>query len=33
MPLIVESMRLWDGMNERTGRETGFRVTGIAYAA
>ncbi|HWT62467.1 MAG TPA: FAD-dependent oxidoreductase, partial [Ochrobactrum sp.] len=33
MPLIVESMRLWEGMNERTGRETGFRVTGIAYAA
>ncbi len=33
MPLIVESMRLWDGMNERTGRETGFRVTGIAYTA
>ena len=33
MPLIVESMRLWEGMNERTGRETGFRVTGIAYTA
>lgn len=33
MPLIVESMRLWDGMNERTGRETGFRVTGIAFTA
>ena len=33
MPLIVESMRLWDSMNERTGRETGFRVTGIAYTA
>ncbi|NNV19795.1 FAD-binding oxidoreductase [Ochrobactrum pseudogrignonense] len=33
MPLIVESMRLWDGMNERVGRETGFRATGIAYTA
>jgi len=33
LPLIVESMRLWDGMNERTGRETGFRVTGIVYTA
>lgn len=33
MPLIVESMRLWDGMNKRTGRETGFRVTGIAFTA
>ncbi|MBV2143177.1 FAD-binding oxidoreductase [Falsochrobactrum sp. TDYN1] len=33
MPLIVESMRLWEGMNKRTGRETGFRITGIVYAA
>ncbi|MBJ6133268.1 FAD-binding oxidoreductase [Ochrobactrum sp. Q0168] len=33
MPLIVESMRLWERMNQRTGRETGFRITGIAYAA
>ncbi len=33
MPLIVESMRLWEGMNERVGRETGFRITGIAYTA
>lgn len=33
MPLIVESMRLWEGMNERTGRETGFRICGIVYAA
>ncbi len=32
MPLIVESMRLWEDMNRSTGRETGFRVTGIAYA-
>ncbi|MBN9046760.1 MAG: FAD-binding oxidoreductase [Rhizobiales bacterium] len=33
MPLIVESLRLWEGMNAHTGRETGFRITGIAYAA
>lgn len=33
LPLIVESMRLWDSMNERVGRETGFRTTGIAYTA
>ncbi|WP_421565976.1 NAD(P)/FAD-dependent oxidoreductase [Ochrobactrum sp. EDr1-4] len=33
LPLIVESMRLWEGMNERVGRETGFRTTGIAYTA
>lgn len=33
LPLIVESMRLWETMNERTGRETGFRVTGIVYTA
>src|SRR5690606_18954180 len=33
MPLIVESMRLWEGMNQRTGRETGFRICGIVYAA
>ncbi len=33
IPLIMESMRLWEGMNARVGAETGFRVTGIAYAA
>ena len=31
IPLIIESMRLWQGMNEAVGGETGFRVTGIAY--
>src|SRR5579875_714129 len=31
IPLIIESMRLWHGMNEAVGAETGFRVTGIAY--
>src|SRR5438270_11869889 len=31
LPLIIESMRLWEGMNEMTGAETGFRRAGIAY--
>jgi len=31
IPLAMESLRLWRGMNERTGRETGFRQPGIAY--
>jgi glycine/D-amino acid oxidase-like deaminating enzyme len=31
LPLIIESMRLWEGMNELTGAETGFRKVGIAY--
>jgi glycine/D-amino acid oxidase-like deaminating enzyme len=31
IPLIIESMRLWEGMNETTGAETGFRKAGIAY--
>jgi glycine/D-amino acid oxidase-like deaminating enzyme len=31
IPLAVESLRLWRGMNLRTGRETGFRQAGIAY--
>ncbi len=33
IPLIVESLRLWGEMNERVGGETGFRRTGIAFAA
>lgn len=33
LPLINLSMQLWQGMNERLGRETGFRITGIGYAA
>lgn len=32
LPLIIESMKLWERMNEVTGRETGFRISGIAYA-
>ncbi len=31
LPLAIESLRLWHGMNARTGRETGFRQAGIAY--
>ena len=31
IPLIIESMRLWEGMNALTGAETGFRRTGIAF--
>ena len=31
IPLAIESLRLWRGMNERTGRETGFRQPGIMY--
>ncbi len=31
IPLAIESLRLWRGMNERTGRETGFRQPGIIY--
>jgi glycine/D-amino acid oxidase-like deaminating enzyme len=31
VPLAVESLRLWEGMNARTKAETGFRQTGIVY--
>jgi glycine/D-amino acid oxidase-like deaminating enzyme len=31
IPLALESLRLWRGMNQRIGRETGFRQPGIAY--
>jgi glycine/D-amino acid oxidase-like deaminating enzyme len=31
IPLGMESLRLWRGMNERTGAETGFRQAGIVY--
>src|SRR6476620_6305248 len=33
IPLIVESLRLWEGMNEVVQGETGFRRTGIVFAA
>jgi glycine/D-amino acid oxidase-like deaminating enzyme len=31
IPLAMESLRLWRGMNQRTNRETGFRQAGIMY--
>jgi glycine/D-amino acid oxidase-like deaminating enzyme len=31
IPLAIESLRMWRGMNQRIGRETGFRQPGIAY--
>jgi glycine/D-amino acid oxidase-like deaminating enzyme len=33
LPLIIESLRLWAGMNERVEAETGFRQPGIMYLA
>jgi glycine/D-amino acid oxidase-like deaminating enzyme len=33
IPLILESFKLWRGMNARVGAETGFRQCGIAYVA
>src|SRR5580704_4326769 len=31
IPLSIESLRMWDGMNEEIGAETGFRRAGIIY--
>jgi glycine/D-amino acid oxidase-like deaminating enzyme len=31
IPLAMESLRLWRGINQRTHRETGFRQPGILY--
>jgi glycine/D-amino acid oxidase-like deaminating enzyme len=31
IPLALESLRLWRGMNERTGRDTGYRQPGTLY--
>src|SRR5258707_11566985 len=31
IPLIIESLRLWQGMNMLVEAETGFRQSGIAY--
>jgi len=33
IPLIVESLRMWERMNETVDAETGFRTTGILFAA
>jgi len=31
IPLAIESLRLWRGMNVRVNRETGFRQAGVVY--
>ena len=31
LPLAIESLKLWRGMNERVGAETGFRQNGTLY--
>src|SRR5437762_4569666 len=31
LPLIIESLRLWQGMNQTVEAETGFRTAGIIY--
>src|SRR5499433_3431488 len=31
LPLIIEAMRLWEGLNEATGAETGFRKAGLMF--
>lgn len=33
IPLVAESLRLWDNMNKQVQGETGFRRTGIVFAA
>jgi len=33
IPLVIESLRLWQGMNGMVGAETGFRTCGIMYLA
>ena len=33
IPLIAESLRMWAGMNEAVGAETGFRACGILYTS
>ena len=33
IPLIIESLRLWEGLNKAVGGETGFRRAGILFAS
>lgn len=33
IPLVLESLQLWRGMNKRVGAETGYRQCGIIYLA
>lgn len=32
VPLMAEALRIWDGLDARTGRDTGFRRAGIVFA-
>ena len=31
IPLVIESLRLWEGMNRTVEAETGFRTCGVMY--
>src|SRR5207237_10153831 len=31
LPLVIESLRLWEGMNRTVEAETGFRTCGVMY--
>lgn len=31
IPLAIESLKIWEGMNRKVSEETGFRTAGIAY--
>jgi glycine/D-amino acid oxidase-like deaminating enzyme len=31
VPLMAEALRIWDGLDKRTGRDTGFKRTGIIF--
>lgn len=33
IPLMIEAIRLWEGLEARTGRRTGYRKTGILFAS
>jgi glycine/D-amino acid oxidase-like deaminating enzyme len=33
LPLVIESLRLWEGMNRTVEAETGFRTCGVMYLA
>jgi glycine/D-amino acid oxidase-like deaminating enzyme len=33
IPLIIESLRIWEGLDKKIGIDTGFKAAGILYAA
>ncbi|GAA6201009.1 FAD-binding oxidoreductase [Aquicoccus sp. SU-CL01552] len=33
IPLMLEAIRLWEGLEDRTGRRTGYRKSGILYTS